>query len=153
MRHFILAAAIAAHSFGVRKPAMATALIALSGLAHAGLTGDLRAVAVAVDLAAVATAANDTGNESDLQCGFVMAGSGTDGRYRVRRKEPEGRVLTHPTRLVSRGGFLIDAAIWCRILTAVHSRSGERNMDTISFGIQTVFGSWKTLTRNSERPC
>ena len=55
MRHFILAAAIAAHSFGVRKPAMATALIALSGLAHAGLTGDLRAVAVAVDLAAVAT--------------------------------------------------------------------------------------------------
>jgi hypothetical protein len=33
MRHFILAAAIAAHSLGVRKPAVATELIALSGLA------------------------------------------------------------------------------------------------------------------------
>jgi len=37
MRHFILATAIAAHSFGVRKPAVATALIALSGLVQAGL--------------------------------------------------------------------------------------------------------------------
>jgi len=36
MRHFILAAAIAAHSFGVRN-GLATALIALSGLVQAGL--------------------------------------------------------------------------------------------------------------------
>jgi hypothetical protein len=33
MRHFILAAAIAAHPFSVCKPAVATALIALSSLA------------------------------------------------------------------------------------------------------------------------
>ncbi|WP_429443258.1 hypothetical protein [Paraburkholderia youngii] len=38
---------------------MTTALIALAGHAHAGLTRELRPVAVAVDLAAVATAAND----------------------------------------------------------------------------------------------
>jgi hypothetical protein len=37
MRHFIVPAAIAAHPFGVRKSAVATALIALAGLAHAGL--------------------------------------------------------------------------------------------------------------------
>jgi hypothetical protein len=38
MRHFILATAIAAHSFGMRKAAVATALVALAGHAHAGLT-------------------------------------------------------------------------------------------------------------------
>ncbi|MGF6300103.1 hypothetical protein OKW42_003433 [Paraburkholderia sp. WC7.3d] len=59
MRHFILAAAIAAHSFGVRKPAVATALIALSGLAQAGLARNLGASAIAINLSAVATAAND----------------------------------------------------------------------------------------------
>jgi hypothetical protein len=37
MRHFILATTIAAHSFGVCKPAVTTALVALSGLAQAGL--------------------------------------------------------------------------------------------------------------------
>jgi hypothetical protein len=59
MRHFILAAAIAAHPFCVRKPAVATALIALSGLAQAGLARNLGAATVAIDLSAVATAAND----------------------------------------------------------------------------------------------
>ena len=59
MRHFILAAAIAAHPFGMREAAVTTALIALPGHAHAGLTCELRTVTVAVDLAAVATAAND----------------------------------------------------------------------------------------------
>src|SRR5258706_14424365 len=54
---------------------------------------------------------SETGNESDLQNGFVMAGAGTDGRYRMRRKEPEGRVQTHPARLVSGGG---DAVVWMR---------------------------------------
>jgi hypothetical protein len=87
MRHFILAAAIAAHSFGVRKPAMTTALIALSGLAHAGLTGDLRAVAVAVDLAAVATAANDdlrpaTGAHKEAACGRHRQSPSMPMRYR-----------------------------------------------------------------------
>ncbi|MGF6292837.1 hypothetical protein QFZ98_004698 [Paraburkholderia youngii] len=59
MRHFVLAAAIAAHPLGMREAAMTTALIALAGHAHAGLTRELRTVAVEVDLAAVATAAND----------------------------------------------------------------------------------------------
>ncbi|SOE96201.1 hypothetical protein SAMN05414139_09130 [Burkholderia sp. D7] len=51
MRHFILAAAIAAHPFGVCKAAMAAALVASAGLAHAGLARKLGAVAVAIDLA------------------------------------------------------------------------------------------------------
>jgi hypothetical protein len=38
MRHFILATAIAAHSFGMCEAAVATVLIALAGHAHAGLT-------------------------------------------------------------------------------------------------------------------
>jgi hypothetical protein len=37
MRHFIVPAAIASHPFGVRKPAVAAALIALAGRAHVGL--------------------------------------------------------------------------------------------------------------------
>ena len=56
MRHFIVAAAIAAHPFGVRKTAVAGALVALTGHTHAGLMGEQR---TAIDLAAVATAAND----------------------------------------------------------------------------------------------
>ena len=59
MRHFIVAAAIAAHPFGVRKTAVAGALVALTGHTHAGLMGEQRTVAVAIDLAAIATAAND----------------------------------------------------------------------------------------------
>ena len=59
MRHSVLAAAIEAHPFGVRKAAVTTALIALVCHAHGGLTCNLRVVAVAVDLAAIATAAND----------------------------------------------------------------------------------------------
>jgi len=59
MRHFIVAAAIAAHPFRVRKTAVAGALVALTGHTHAGLMGEQRTVAVAIDLAAVATAAND----------------------------------------------------------------------------------------------
>ena len=56
MRHFIVAAAIAAHPFGVRKAAVAGALVALTRHTHAGLMGEQR---TAIDLAAVATAAND----------------------------------------------------------------------------------------------
>jgi hypothetical protein len=59
MRHFIVAAAIAAHAFGVRKTAVAGALVALTRRTHAGLMGEQRAVTVAIDLAAVATAADD----------------------------------------------------------------------------------------------
>jgi hypothetical protein len=59
MRHFIVAAAIAAHAFGVRKTAVAGALVALTRHTHAGLMGEQPAVAVAIDLAAVATAADD----------------------------------------------------------------------------------------------
>jgi hypothetical protein len=51
MRHSVLAAAIEAHPFGVRKAAVTTALIALVCHAHGGLTCNLRVVAVAVDLA------------------------------------------------------------------------------------------------------
>ncbi|ANB76365.1 hypothetical protein AYM40_29435 [Paraburkholderia phytofirmans OLGA172] len=51
MRHFIVAAAIAAHPFGVRKTAVAGALVALTGHTHAGLMGEQRTVAVAIDLA------------------------------------------------------------------------------------------------------
>jgi hypothetical protein len=39
-----------------------------------------------------------------LQGSPVLVVDGIDGRYRVRRKEPEGRVQTHPTRLVSGRG-------------------------------------------------
>jgi len=59
MRHFILAAAIAAHPLGVCKAAMAAALVASAGLAHAGMARKLSAVAIAIDLAAVATATNN----------------------------------------------------------------------------------------------
>ncbi|MGF6905445.1 hypothetical protein [Paraburkholderia sp. GAS348] len=59
MRHFIVAAAIAAQPFGVRKTAVAGALVALTGHTHAGLMGEQRTIAVAIDLAVVATAAND----------------------------------------------------------------------------------------------
>ena len=59
MRHFIVAAAIAAHPFSVRKTAVAGALVAFAGHTHAGLMSEQRTVAVAIDLAAVATAAND----------------------------------------------------------------------------------------------
>jgi hypothetical protein len=38
MRHFIVPAAKAAHAFGMRKPALARALIALAGLAQAHLS-------------------------------------------------------------------------------------------------------------------
>jgi hypothetical protein len=74
MRHFIVPAAIAAHPFGVSKSPVATALIALTGFAHAGLARDLRAVAVAVNLAAVATAAHDdlrpaAGAHKEAACG------------------------------------------------------------------------------------
>jgi hypothetical protein len=87
MRHFILAAAIAAHPLGVRKPAVATALIALSGLAQAGLARILRAAAVAVDLAAVATAANDdlrpaAGAHKEAACGRHRQSPSMPMRYR-----------------------------------------------------------------------
>ncbi|MCI0152396.1 hypothetical protein KNO81_42135, partial [Paraburkholderia sediminicola] len=39
-----------------------------------------------------------------LQGSPVLVVDGIDGRYRVRRKEPEGRVQTHPMRLVSGRG-------------------------------------------------
>ena len=39
-----------------------------------------------------------------LQNCSVLVVDGIDGRYRVRRKEPEGRVQTHPARLVSGRG-------------------------------------------------
>jgi hypothetical protein len=84
MRHFILAAAIAAHPFGVREAAVPTALIALAGHAHAGLTCDLRAVAVAVDLAAVATAAND-----DLRPAAGAHKQAAGGRHRQSPSMPK----------------------------------------------------------------
>jgi len=59
MRHFPETAAIAAHPLGVCKAAITAALVAPAGLAHAGLARRLWAVAVAVDLTTVATAAND----------------------------------------------------------------------------------------------
>jgi hypothetical protein len=46
-----------------------------------------------------------------LQNCSVLAVDGIDGRYRVRRKEPEGRVQTHPARRISGGG---DAGVWMR---------------------------------------
>ena len=46
-----------------------------------------------------------------LQNCSVLAVDGIDGRYRVRRKEPEGRVQTHQARRVSGGG---DAGVWMR---------------------------------------
>jgi hypothetical protein len=46
-----------------------------------------------------------------LQNCLVPFVDGIDGRYRVRRKEPEGRVQTHPARRVSGGG---DAGVWMR---------------------------------------
>jgi hypothetical protein len=46
-----------------------------------------------------------------LQNCSVLVVDGIDGRYRVRRKEPEGRVQTHPARLVSGRG---DAGVWMR---------------------------------------
>jgi len=46
-----------------------------------------------------------------LQNCSVLVVDGIDGRYRVRRKEPEGRVQTHPVRLVSGRG---DAEVWMR---------------------------------------
>jgi hypothetical protein len=87
MRHFIPATAIAAHSFGMRKAAMATALIALAGHAHADLTRDLSAVAVAVDLAAIATAANDdlrpaAGAHKEAACGRHRQSPSMPKRYR-----------------------------------------------------------------------
>jgi hypothetical protein len=84
MRHFILAAAIAAHPFGVRKAAVTTALIALASFAHAGLTRDLRAVAVAVDLTAVATAAND-----DLRPAAGAHKQAAGGRHRQSPSMPK----------------------------------------------------------------
>jgi hypothetical protein len=59
MCHFILAAAIAAHPFGVCEAAMATALVASAGLAHAELARKLGAVVIAICLGAVATAAKN----------------------------------------------------------------------------------------------
>lgn len=84
MRHFILATAIAAHPFGVRKAAVTTALIALASFAHAGLTRDLRAVAVAVDLTAVATAAND-----DLRPAAGAHKKAAGGRHRQSPSMPK----------------------------------------------------------------
>jgi len=46
-----------------------------------------------------------------LQNCSVLVVDVIDGRYRVRRKEPEGRVQTHPARLVSGRG---DAGVWMR---------------------------------------
>jgi hypothetical protein len=46
-----------------------------------------------------------------LQNCSVLAVDGIDVRYRVRRKEPEGRVQTHQARRVSGGG---DAGVWMR---------------------------------------
>jgi hypothetical protein len=46
-----------------------------------------------------------------LQNCSVLVVDGIDGRFRVRRKEPEGRVQTHPARLVSGRG---DAGVWMR---------------------------------------
>jgi hypothetical protein len=75
MRHFILATAIAA---------VTTALIALASFAHAGLTRDLRAVAVAVDLTAVATAAND-----DLRPAAGAHKKAAGGRHRQSPSMPK----------------------------------------------------------------
>ncbi|MBB5498723.1 hypothetical protein HDG37_002937 [Paraburkholderia sp. MM5384-R2] len=84
MRHFILAAAIAAHPFGMREAAVTTALIALAGHAHAGLACDLRTVTVAVDLAAVATAAND-----DLRPAAGAHKQAAGGRHRQSPSMPK----------------------------------------------------------------
>lgn len=59
MRHFLLTTSISAHPFCMRKSTAATALVALGGLAQAGAARCLRAAAIAVDLAAVAAAANN----------------------------------------------------------------------------------------------
>ncbi|MDH6147467.1 hypothetical protein OKW46_001538 [Paraburkholderia sp. WSM4179] len=84
MRHFILAAAIAAHPFGMREAAVTTALIAPAGHADAGLTCDLRTVTVAVDLAAVATAAND-----DLRPAAGAHKQAAGGRHRQSPSMPK----------------------------------------------------------------
>lgn len=84
MRHFILATAVAAHPFGMREAAVTTALIALAGHAHAGLACDLRTVTVAVDLAAVATAAND-----DLRPAAGAHKQAAGGRHRQSPSMPK----------------------------------------------------------------
>jgi len=77
MRHFLLATAVAAHPLRVRQAAAAAALIALSGLAQAGATRCLRAAAIAVDLTAVAAAANN-----DLRPAMGAHKEAARGRHR-----------------------------------------------------------------------
>ncbi|SPS02256.1 conserved exported hypothetical protein [Cupriavidus taiwanensis] len=77
MRHFLLAASISAHPFCMRQTAAATALVALGCLAQAGAARCLRAAAIAVDLAAVAAAANN-----DLRPAMGAHKEAARGRHR-----------------------------------------------------------------------
>lgn len=77
MRHFLLATAIAAHPLRMRQATAKAALVALSGLALARSADCLRAAAIAVDLAAVAAAANN-----DLRPAMGAHKEAARGRHR-----------------------------------------------------------------------
>lgn len=95
MRHFLLATAVATHPLRVRQAAAPAALIALSGLAQAGAARCLRAAAIAVDLTAVAAAANN-----DLRPAMGAHKEAARGRHRqspVMPKRPrrDGRAVPY----------------------------------------------------------
>jgi hypothetical protein len=77
MRHYLLATSISAHALRVRQAAATAALVALGGLAQAGAARCLRAAAIAVDLTAVAAAAND-----DLRPAMGAHKEAARGRHR-----------------------------------------------------------------------
>ena len=100
MCHFIETTAIAAHSFGMREAAIAAALVSLPGLANAVLASSQRAVAVAVNLAAVATAANDdlhpaTCAHEKAACGRHRRIPSMPRRYRQSRRGVQYSMHTH----------------------------------------------------------
>src|SRR5260221_2248997 len=59
MRHFIVSHPVTASALSVREAPAATALVTLGGFTQVGAAGRLRTAAGAIDLAAIAAAANE----------------------------------------------------------------------------------------------
>lgn len=94
MRHFLASLAIAAHPGGMRHTTAPAALVTAASLAQAGSSRGLRAVAIAVSLAAITTATDDDlrpATGAHVQAAWAAALAAPPERQREGAVEPSRR--------------------------------------------------------------